>query len=423
MDNFPIQDNTSNRSHSQSDSEDTHSQSSSRELDLSTQDRTYPHPAIFPFVFVPTSLFMYNGSRTYNSSYYDEGPSVYCSNQVSSSPVSSDRSLTPSSEQEEMKNTAASSDSMEAPKTAHDHRDATPADISSRPWDWAQSPEFFPNQSGALEEKSEDQEYSELSDDEGMVSLSRDSEGKLVIKQVQPPVHPTYPKQAPQSYAEAVKSDDMWDVWNCSQALSTQYEQCDMCMEVCLDPTDLAQQREHRQECTARIELEMEEAFAYQRSEGKMCGICYEEVINKQTYSERRFGILLGCLHVFCLSCIRKWRTNSGGDKNAVRSCPLCRTHSDYIIPSAYWVDETEDKAKLIDQYQKKLSHIACRYFDEGNGTCPFGNNCFYMHALPNGKLYREKLRKYGNAEGEITIVKPVRLNQFIQERDNRAFT
>lgn len=27
----------------------------------------------------------------------------------------------------------------------------------------------------------------------------------------------------------------------------------------------------------------------------------------------------------------------------------------------------------------------ACKYFNEGRGECPFGNKCFYLHALPDG--------------------------------------
>ncbi|XP_061085617.1 probable E3 ubiquitin-protein ligase makorin-1 [Conger conger] len=29
----------------------------------------------------------------------------------------------------------------------------------------------------------------------------------------------------------------------------------------------------------------------------------------------------------------------------------------------------------------------SCRYFNEGRGTCPFGANCFYKHAYPDGRL------------------------------------
>lgn len=31
-------------------------------------------------------------------------------------------------------------------------------------------------------------------------------------------------------------------------------------------------------------------------------------VVQKANPSERRFGILSSCNHIFCLSCIRKWR-------------------------------------------------------------------------------------------------------------------
>ncbi|KAI6654637.1 hypothetical protein LOD99_1032 [Oopsacas minuta] len=298
--------------------------------------------------------------------------------------------------------------------------ETTNADISSRPWDWAQSPEFIPNQLSHLTDPDT------TADQNGMISLSKDSNGELLTSQIQSTqslIYSPYQTTASISYADAAKKHTL-DYWGYTtyDDSNTRYEQCDMCMEFCLDSWDTDQQKEHRRVCTAKIEQEMEDAFAYQRSEEKVCAICYEEVLSK-SFSERRFGILLGCLHVFCLSCIRKWRTNSGGDKNAVRSCPLCRTHSDYVIPSIYWVEETEDKLKLITQYQKKLSNIACRYFDEGMGTCPFGNNCFYMHAFPNGEVHKEKIRKYGNSEGEVTIIQPVCLSQFIQERDNRGFS
>ena len=390
-----------------SDCEETCNQSPGRKFEHSTHEQAYTPATLLPVLFLPTSIVFYNSSMN-NSPYYLEELGA-CSSDFT------DSSLTPSQEcdtQEEL---------------LKDDIEVTSADISSRPWDWAQSPEFIPKLVGDAEPGAEVSDTTEI---EGMVCLSKDATGELITNPTQGPrqplLYPVWQTRVPISYADAAKSYTMGS-WGCPtyepQDMQERYEQCDMCMEVCLDRLDVDQQKAHRRECTANIEQEMEEAFAYQRSEGKVCGICYEEVITKQTYSERRFGILLGCLHVFCLSCIRKWRTNSGGDKNAVRSCPLCRTHSDYVIPSAYWVDETEDKSKLIDQYQKKLSHIACRYFDEGNGTCPFGNNCFYRHALPNGDIHREKIRKYGNADGEVRIVQPVCLNQFIQERENRAFS
>ena len=50
-----------------------------------------------------------------------------------------------------------------------------------------------------------------------------------------------------------------------------------------------------------------------------------------------------------------------------------------FVIPSEYWVEEKEEKQKLIQKYEA-MSNKACRYFDEGRGSCLFGGNCFYKH-------------------------------------------
>lgn len=34
------------------------------------------------------------------------------------------------------------------------------------------------------------------------------------------------------------------------------------------------------------------------------------------------------------------------------RSCPECRITSNFVIPSEYWVEEKEDKQKLIQKYK-----------------------------------------------------------------------
>eukprot|EP01047_Picozoa_sp_COSAG01_P004611 COSAG01_NODE_153_length_23909_cov_32.542018_7_plen_128_part_00 len=108
-----------------------------------------------------------------------------------------------------------------------------------------------------------------------------------------------------------------------------------------------------------------------------------------------RFGILPSCNHVFCLECIRAWRTNSetyGSD--AVRVCPICRvescdifiiptpvtfTRSDFwpaeqssvccadesggfpryiVVPCERFVDEPDRKAMVIEQYKQTLKRI-----------------------------------------------------------------
>ncbi|KAG7249331.1 hypothetical protein CRUP_021529, partial [Coryphaenoides rupestris] len=80
--------------------------------------------------------------------------------------------------------------------------------------------------------------------------------------------------------------------------------------------------------------------------------------------SERRFGILSNCSHCYCLKCIRKWRS--------------------------------------AKQFESKIIKTkACRYFDEGRGTCPFGSNCFYKHAFPDGRLEEaQPLRRQAGSNG-----------------------
>ena len=96
-------------------------------------------------------------------------------------------------------------------------------------------------------------------------------------------------------------------------------------------------------------EEDMELSFAIARSKDKTCGICMEvriiitrlkrhshfklvqsyvfisyktplqTVIEKKPSSERRFGILSNCNHIFCLSCIRKWRSAKQFENKTIR--------------------------------------------------------------------------------------------------------
>lgn len=164
---------------------------------------------------------------------------------------------------------------------------------------------------------------------------------------------------------------------------------CDMCNMACLNPNDEKQRDEHRKECMSLIEKDMEEAFAVQRSSDKCCGICMEVVWQKENESDRRYGIMENCNHVFCLSCIRKWRASKSYENKIVKACPECRVKSDFVTPSRYWFDEKDEKSKkaIIKEYKDKLGNTACKYFKQGDGRCPFGNKCFYLHKNKDGTL------------------------------------
>ncbi|KAM9334477.1 putative E3 ubiquitin-protein ligase makorin-1 [Symphorus nematophorus] len=162
---------------------------------------------------------------------------------------------------------------------------------------------------------------------------------------------------------------------------------CDMCGLQVLHPTDNTQRSEHTKACIEAHEKDMEISFAIQRSKDMMCGVCMEVVFEKANPSERRFGILSNCSHCYCLKCIRKWRSAKQFESKIIKSCPECRITSNFVIPSEYWVEDKDDKQKLIQKYKDGMGSKPCRYFDEGRGTCPFGSNCFYKHAFPDGRL------------------------------------
>ena len=68
-----------------------------------------------------------------------------------------------------------------------------------------------------------------------------------------------------------------------------------------------------------------------------------------------------------------------------------------------------------------------CKHFDQGRGECPFGDSCFYLHAYPDGRKAspRASQRRFRqSAEGEVSVVRQVRLWDFVdevQEQRSRA--
>lgn len=92
-------------------------------------------------------------------------------------------------------------------------------------------------------------------------------------------------------------------------------------------------------------------------------------------------------------------------------ACPECRVTSDFVCPSMYWVDTKEEKEKLIEDYKGALARKDCKYFKQGRGKCPFGNKCFYLHALPDGTKRdvgpppRQPRRQNLDHDGEIDVL------------------
>ncbi|XP_033647218.1 probable E3 ubiquitin-protein ligase makorin-1 isoform X1 [Asterias rubens] len=196
---------------------------------------------------------------------------------------------------------------------------------------------------------------------------------------------------------------------------------CDMCGSACLIMDDPVQNKHHREFCLAEHEKSMKEAFAFQNSKEVKCCICFELILEKMPAKDRKFGLLSNCNHAYCLSCIRKWRSAKQYEKKVVRACPTCRVPSPFVTPSDFWVDEPEEKKKVLERYKHALSKKECKYFRQGSGSCPFGAECFYLHAYPDGsKEDRSKARHYGNGDGKIKAYRALSLWDFFEERENR---
>ncbi|XP_008319477.1 E3 ubiquitin-protein ligase makorin-2 [Cynoglossus semilaevis] len=197
---------------------------------------------------------------------------------------------------------------------------------------------------------------------------------------------------------------------------------CEVCGRQVLHPHNPEQRRVHEKMCLLLFEADMEKAFAAQLSQDKVCSICMEVVVQKINPSERRFGILSACSHTFCLSCIRKWRCTKTFSNVIIKSCPECRVVSEFVIPSVYWVEDQEDKDHLIELFKSGVGKKACKYFDQGRGSCPFGGKCLYLHALPDGtRAEPDRPRKQLSAEGSVRFMNSVRLWDFIEQRDQHS--
>ncbi|KAG8198205.1 hypothetical protein JTE90_015302 [Oedothorax gibbosus] len=211
-------------------------------------------------------------------------------------------------------------------------------------------------------------------------------------------------------------------------------EVCDICQKACLHPFDARQRQQHVELCEKELEQDMELSFAVARSRDKACGICMDVILDKEPLSERRFGILEKCNHVFCLACIRKWRkvksfeststyVENVLDPEVTRACPECRVASDFITPSQFWVDNEEEKEKLIADYKVALSKKDCKYFKQGKGSCPFGGACFYLHAKPDGtKVELPPPRRRQNQVGELDFFNSILLWDYLELRESNVF-
>ncbi|KAG8880935.1 hypothetical protein FRB97_000328 [Tulasnella sp. 331] len=110
------------------------------------------------------------------------------------------------------------------------------------------------------------------------------------------------------------------------------------------------------------------------------------------------FGLLSGCSHPFCLTCLRDWRASSKKDQgliesNVIKTCPLCRAESNFITPaSQFFAQDDPKKTIIIEAYKRSMARVPCKYFlrsPSHKRFCPYGDDCFYKHEDENGQLHK----------------------------------
>ncbi|EJU03864.1 hypothetical protein DACRYDRAFT_94059 [Dacryopinax primogenitus] len=120
--------------------------------------------------------------------------------------------------------------------------------------------------------------------------------------------------------------------------------------------------------------------------------ICYD--------TPSQYGLLSGCSHVFCLTCMRGWRDVKDKElsmleSGVVKACPVCRVKSRFVTPSSQFYPEGHPKKQeMVAAYKASMARVPCRYFASSlqrnppRPYCPYGRECFYEHKLPTGEVH-----------------------------------
>eukprot|EP01016_Furgasonia_blochmanni_P033900 TRINITY_DN3598_c0_g1_i2.p1 TRINITY_DN3598_c0_g1~~TRINITY_DN3598_c0_g1_i2.p1 ORF type:complete len:254 (+),score=46.42 TRINITY_DN3598_c0_g1_i2:65-826(+) len=112
-------------------------------------------------------------------------------------------------------------------------------------------------------------------------------------------------------------------------------------------------------------------------SNAEECVICQEDMEKSQKY----YGLLTNCQHVFCYNCILKWRAEEDeeGCEERRRRCPVCRTYSPDVIPSLRFYRDLSDKEFYIKNYYITKASVLCEYVATGR-PCPWDKVCLFSH-------------------------------------------
>lgn len=138
---------------------------------------------------------------------------------------------------------------------------------------------------------------------------------------------------------------------------------CNLCKRPCLFPDDLHQNEKHAKTCRLKIEIE--------ESKDLTCSLCKLKIVE----NNRKFGLLPDCDDIICVPCLKDYRTST-----SKAECPVCQAPSHFLIPSHSFPQNPDRKKELTEAFRLKMSKIPCKYYDQGNGVCKYGQHCHFHH-------------------------------------------
>ncbi|KRZ69392.1 putative E3 ubiquitin-protein ligase makorin-2, partial [Trichinella papuae] len=106
------------------------------------------------------------------------------------------------------------------------------------------------------------------------------------------------------------------------------------------------------------------------------CLICTEKVLKKENIYSRVFAFMPNCSHHFCFDCIAKWRIREDMPEEIRLGCPVCRTVSNYVVPTGFWFGTPEKRTDLISCFEFGRRKRLCMSSQHGNHRCAYGDSC-----------------------------------------------
>ncbi|ORX46888.1 hypothetical protein BCR36DRAFT_405494 [Piromyces finnis] len=192
---------------------------------------------------------------------------------------------------------------------------------------------------------------------------------------------------------------------------------CSLCQQNVYNPLKemSLQVKKHSELCLGAISNDNKDNNKIDSNENEdeqnnVCSICLENII-----PPAKFGVLCNCNHYFCYDCIKMWRNSQDfSDINNHLKCPLCKTKSQFIIPSEKFPKNETERKLLITEYKQELANTECRKLRETNYKfCPYGDNCIYSHYKPDGQYAR-----FSYLNTAIQFISPEEYDQNIVQND-----